>query len=200
MRRVNTGDGLSDLQLDALRELANIGSGNAGTALASMLGRGVDISVPAAAALPLADAVDTVGAPGESRHAVLLPITGDIEAMVVLLFADDAAAKLCAVYGIDPASEDGRSMLGEVGNILGSSYINVLAQMAILDLEPAPPQVVHDLLGAIVQSVLLASADGADTALILDSSLTVENESCSLSFLLLASNDGVHRILENVGL
>ena len=46
----------SDLQLDALRELANIGSGNAGTALSSMLGKPVDISVPTAAALPLAEA------------------------------------------------------------------------------------------------------------------------------------------------
>ena len=48
------------MQLDALRELANIGSGNAGTALSGMLGQPVDINVPAAAALPLADAVVAV--------------------------------------------------------------------------------------------------------------------------------------------
>jgi chemotaxis protein CheC len=191
---------LSELQLDALRELSNIGSGNAGTALASMLGRPVDISVPTAAALPLADAVDVVGRRDEMRHAVVLPIGGDLEAIVLLLFPEDDAQKLCAIYGIEPATPDGRSMLGEIGNILGSNYINVLAQMAILDLEPAPPQVVHDLLGAIVQSVLLVQAAGDDTALILDSSLTVENESCSLSFLLLAGHDGVHRILEHIGL
>ena len=193
-------ESFTELQLDALRELANIGSGNAGTALGAMLGKSIEISVPAAAALPLADAVAMLGRPDEVRHGVLLPIVGDIDAVLLLLFAAEDARRLCGLYGIAPSTPDGRSMLGEVGNILGSSYINVLAQMAILDLEPAPPQVVHDLLGAIVQSVLLASADGADTALILDSSLTVENESCSLSFLLLASNDGVHRILENVGL
>jgi chemotaxis protein CheC len=200
MCRVSRGRELSELQLDALRELSNIGSGQAGTALASMLSRSIDISVPTAAALPLAEAVDVIGDPGELRHAVVLPIVGDIEAMVVLLFPDADAAKLCAIYGIDPASADGRSMLGEIGNILGTSYINVLAQMAILDLEPTPPQVVYDLLGAIVQSVLLAGAHGDDTALVLDSSLTVEGEACSLSFLLLAGHDGVHRILESIGL
>ena len=52
----------SELQLDALRELANVGSGTAATALSSMLGQPVDISVPAALALPLADAVDATGA------------------------------------------------------------------------------------------------------------------------------------------
>jgi chemotaxis protein CheC len=117
-----------------------------------------------------------------------------------LLFADDDARKLCAIYGIEPVTPDGQSMLGEIGNILGTSYINVLAQMAILDLEPAPPQVVYDLLGAIVQTVLLAQAQGGDTALILDSRLTVEDESCSLSFLLLAGDDGVQRIIQNIGL
>ena len=63
----------TDMQLDALRELANIGSGNAGTALSSMLGKSVDISVPTAAALPLAEAVAIAGAPDELRHGVVVP-------------------------------------------------------------------------------------------------------------------------------
>jgi chemotaxis protein CheC len=139
MAHVNGGDELSELQLDALRELSNIGSGTAGTALATMLDRPVDISVPAAAVLTLAAAVEAVGDRQELRHAVVLPIAGDLEAVVVLLFPDDDAARLCGIYGLDPATPDGQSMLGEIGNILGTSYINVLGQMAILDLEPSPP-------------------------------------------------------------
>jgi chemotaxis protein CheC len=193
MTRVTGEHPLSELQLDALRELSNIGSGSASTALAAMLGRSIDISVPTAAAVSL------VGDPEELRHAVVLPILGDLEAMVVLLFPEEDAAKLCAIYGIDAATPDGQSMLGEVGNILSANYINVLGEMAGLALEPAPPQVVHDLLGAVVQSVLLVHAAEDDTALILDSALTVEGEACSLSFLLLAGHDGVQRILTNIG-
>ena len=80
----------TDMQLDALRELANIGSGNAGTALGSMLGKSVDISVPTAAALPLAEAVAIAGEPDELRYGVVVPIVGDFEAIVVLLADCDA--------------------------------------------------------------------------------------------------------------
>ncbi|MBI5104142.1 MAG: chemotaxis protein CheC [Solirubrobacterales bacterium] len=158
----------TDMQLDALRELANIGSGNAGTALSSMLGKPVDISVPTAAALPLPEAVAVAGDPGELRHGVVVPIVGDLDAIVVLLFPHDDAKTLCAMYGIEPGTPDGDSMLGEVGNILGANYINVLAQMVGMELEPTPPQVVEDMLGAILESVLLGRGEDTPTALVLE--------------------------------
>jgi chemotaxis protein CheC len=190
----------TDLQLDALRELANIGSGNAGTALGSMLGKTVDISVPTAAVLPLADAIAVAGRPDELRHGIVVPVVGDMEAIVLLLFPDADARTLCGIYGIEPSTPDGRSMLGEVGNILGTNYINVLAQMVSMTLEPRPPQVVEDMLGAILESVLLGRGEDVDHALILDSSLMVEDEQCSLSFLLLPDHGGVRQLLERLGL
>jgi chemotaxis protein CheC len=189
----------SDMQLDALRELANIGSGNAGTALGAMLGKSVDISVPTAAVMPLADAVAVAGQPEELRHGVVVPIVGEMEAIVLLLFPDADARALCGLYGIEPSTADGRSMLGEVGNILGTSYINVLAQMAAMQIEPTPPQVVEDMLGSILSSVLIGRGDDIDEALILDSNLAVEDEQCSLSFLLLPNHGGIKRILGRLG-
>jgi chemotaxis protein CheC len=190
----------TDMQLDALRELANIGSGNAGTALGQMLGKTVEISVPTAAVLPLADAVAIAGRPDELRHGVVVPVRGEMDAIVLLLFPDADARTLCGIYGIEPSTPDGRSMLGEVGNILGTNYINVLAQMVGMELEPAPPQVVEDMLGSILQSVLLGRGEDVDTALILDSALEVEDEACSLSFLLLPADGGIRQLLERLGL
>jgi chemotaxis protein CheC len=91
-------------------------------------------------------------------------------------------------------------MLGEVGNILGTNYINVLAQMVAMDLEPRPPQVVEDMLGSILESVLLGRGEDIEAALILDSALRVEDEECSLSFLLLPADDGIRQLLERLGL
>lgn len=190
----------SDMQLDALRELANIGSGNAGTALGTMLGKSVDISVPTAAALPLAEAVAIAGEPDELRYGVVVPIIGDFEAIVVLLFPEVDAQKLCGIYGIEPSTPDGYSMLGEVGNILGTNYINVLAQMVGMELEPAPPQVVEDMLGSILSSVLIGRGDDIEEALILDSNLLVEEEECTLSFLLLPNHGGIKELLGRLGL
>jgi chemotaxis protein CheC len=190
----------TDLQLDALRELANIGSGNAGTALGQMLGKSVDISVPTAAVLPLPDAVAIAGRPDELRHGVVVPVGGDLEATVLLLFPETDARTLCAIYGIEPGTPDGTSMLGEVGNILGTNYINVLAQMVGMVLEPSPPQVVCDMLGAILESVLLGRGHDVDSALILDSALVVEEEKFSLSFLMLPADGGIRLVLERLGL
>jgi chemotaxis protein CheC len=190
----------TDLQLDALRELANIGSGNAGTALGQMLGKSVDITVPTAAVLPLPEAVAIAGRPDELRHGVVVPIRGDLDAMVLLLFPEADAQKLCGLYGIEPGTPDGTSMLGEVGNILGTNYINVLGQMVTMQLEPSPPQVVNDMLGAILETVLLGRGDDIDSALILDSSLIVEEEAFSLSFLMLPADGGIRLLLERLGL
>jgi chemotaxis protein CheC len=188
----------TETQLDALRELANIGSGQAAAALSQMLGHPVDISVPTAAAMPLAEAVAVAGDPDEARYGILVPIVGEFEASVILLVSDGDAAQLCAVYDLDPDGEDGASFLAEIGNILGTSYINVLAEMCGMAMEPAPPQVVRDMLGAILASVLLARGD-VDMALVLDSALTVEGRPCSLSFLLIPAGGGVHELLDRIG-
>ena len=151
----------NDTQLDALRELANIGAGNASTALSGMLGRSVDLRVPDARLLPMHEAVESIGAP-ESE------ITG--------------------------------IALGEVGNIVGSSYINALAEMTGMAIEPTPPATATDMLGAVVQTVLAGHAHAGDIALMLDSNLTVEGEDCSISFLLVPEQGGFDDLLSRIGL
>lgn len=190
----------SDLQLDALRELANIGSGTAATALSSMLARPIDVSVPAALALPLADAVDAAGDPAMSVTAVVLPIFGDIEAVVLLLFPPDDAAVLCGLLGVEAGTDVGISALSEIGNILGSAYVGALGTMTGLDVEPSPPEAASDMLGAVVATVLATGAEGSDVALMLDSDLTVEDERCSFQFMLVPSRDGIGHVLAGLGL
>jgi chemotaxis protein CheC len=189
----------TDLQLDALRELANIGSGNAGTALSAMLGQPVEISVPAASALPLADAVEAAGDPEALATGVVLPIFGDLDATVLLLFPPDDETTLCSLLGVEPGTEDGRSALGEIGNILGCSYVNSLAAMTGLALDPRPPQTVADRVGAILASVLATRVDGADLALMMDSRLHVEGQDCSLLFLMVPSLQGIDDLLARLG-
>ncbi len=190
----------TDLQLDALRELANIGSGNAGTALASLTGRSVDISVPSARVLDLADAVDAIGAADRPVTAIVLPIFGDMDAIVLLVFGEDDAAMACGFLGVEPGSEYALSAVGEIGNILGASYVTALGQMTGLALEPSTPDVAEDMLGAVVASVLAAGAADSDVALVLDSALTVEGEACELGFVLIPSEGGVDELLARLGL
>jgi chemotaxis protein CheC len=190
----------TEMQLDALRELANIGSGTAATSLSAMLGRPIDISVPSARALPLADAVDAVGEAETEVTGVVLPVFGSIDAIVLLVFSPESAATLCTLLGVDPLDEMATSALGEIGNIVGCAYIGAFAAMTGLELEPAPPAVATDMLGSIVTSVLAGAALDSDVALMLDSDLVVEGEECSFGFMLVPTADGVGELLARLGL
>jgi chemotaxis protein CheC len=190
----------NDVQLDALRELANIGSGTASTALSSMLGRSVDLTVPSAAALTFADAVDAVGPADDIVTGVVIGVVGDMEGTVLLLLGERDAATLCGLLGVDPTDEIAGSAIGEIGNIVGASYVNALAAMTGLQMEPEPPQSATDMLGAIVATVLAGRASGDDIALVLDSDLLVEGDDCSISFLLVPTREGVNELLARLGL
>ena len=190
----------TELQLDALRELANIASGNAATALSQMLGREVGLSVPRVLALPLADAVEACGSPDESITSVVIPLEGDIRGLVLLLISSEGAGALCQLLGVQAGSEIGDSALREIGNILGTSCLNAVASMTGLKLSPCPPHLTTDMLGAIVSSLALSQAASADIVLVLDSELDVADEPCSISFVLLPADGSVLDLLTPLGL
>jgi chemotaxis protein CheC len=190
----------TELQLDALRELANIGSGTAGTALSRMLGRSVDISVPNALVLPFAEAVEATG-PAESEvTGIVLGVVGEMAGTVLLLVPPADARTLCGMLGLEADSEYAESALGEIGNVVGTSYINALAAMTGLEIAPTPPATTTDMLAAIVETVLAGHAVGGDAALLLDSQLQVDGEDCSISFVLVPDQGGVEQLLERLGM
>jgi chemotaxis protein CheC len=190
----------SELELDALRELANIGSGTAATALSQMLARTIDVSVPKALALPLNEAVETVGDAELVVTGVVLPVFGDLDGLTVLLFHEHDANRVCELLGVEPGSEFAMSALAEIGNILCSSYLGAIVSMTGLRIEPGPPQTACDMLGAIVESVLAIGAQSNDVALLLDSDIRIEGEESSFTFMLVPSAAGVAELLTRLGL
>jgi chemotaxis protein CheC len=137
---------------------------------------------------------------------VVLPTTGsaggargDAEIIVLLLFSYSCAANLCEMLGVEPRSELGDSALGEIGNVLGASAVGAFAQMTGLALDPQPPHVLYDMLGAVVASLLSATAAELDFALVLDASLTIEDAACGMSFLLLPTVGAAAELLGRLG-
>jgi chemotaxis protein CheC len=191
---------LSETQLDALRELANIASGTAATALSQMLAREVEINVPRALALPPADAVDACGDPEQHVAGVVVPIQGDIDGIVLLMIPYEQAEILCGLLGVEAHTEVGDSALREIGNILATSYLNGLGAMTGMELEPSPPLLHTDMLAAIVSSLLVGAAGTHDLALVLDSELDVSGDPCSISFLLLPTSGQIVDLLAPLGL
>ncbi len=191
---------LSDMQLDALRELANIASGTAATALSQMLAREVEISVPRALALPPGEAVEACGDPEAHVAGVVVPVQGDVDGLVLLLVPYAHAESLCGLLGVEAHTEVGDSALREIGNILATSYLSGLGAMTGLVIEPSLPQLHSDMLGAIVSTLLVGVAGAGKLALMLDSELDVSGEPCSISFLLLPTAGQITHLLAPLGL
>lgn len=187
------------MQLDALREVANIGSGSASTALSQLVGQAIDISVPEARAMPLGEAIESVGPSEDLVTGVAIPVVGDIPSVVLALFAADSGDRLARMMGVGDDPELARSALAEAANILGTHYVGSLNMLTGLAFEPAPPRVASDMLGAIVSSVLLDTDPESEVAVFIDTQIVVEGQPCSFSFLFVPGEAGAAELLAALG-
>ena len=190
----------TEVQLDALRELSNIASGTAATALSQLLRREVELNVPLVRSLRLGQAINACGAPAEPVIGVSIAVEGDLDGLVLMMIPSNHAGTLCRLLGVAPGSEMGDSALREIGNILGTSYLGALAAITGLLLLPGLPQLGRSALRRVVTFALAQRAVATDTVLVLDSELQVADEACSLSFLLLPSEYSTFDLLAPLGL
>ena len=192
-------DQYTEVQLDALREVANTGSGHAAGDLSEMLGHSFDISVPRAVVTDLPNSVDLLGGAETDVSAVGIRVGGDVEAMLVAMFTPDQAANLCQLLGIEAESEMGRSVLQEVGNVLACAYANVLAEMSGISWEVHPPDVLRDMLGSIVTSLVASTSLDITNVLLIDSTLAVNDADAEMSVLFVPYDDGIDQLLARLG-
>jgi chemotaxis protein CheC len=194
----NGGLGFDDLQQSALREVANIGSGHAATALSQLLGRPVEIGYSEALLTVLAEAIDRIGAPMSRSALVDTPIQAD-GGNVLLVFPDDTGEQLCQLLGTSLADELGRTALQEVGNILATSYLNAIVEMTGMTLEPEPPTVEIDLLGHLLSQSGASGGNPTDPTVLMRSQLTVESSTAKFSFLFVPRIGSVETLLDRLG-
>lgn len=152
---------LKALQLDALKEVANIGAGHAATALSQMTDRRIMINVPEITITRLEDVPETIGDPDEVVAAVLMHMLGDLTGRTLFLLPEDNAKLLCdLLLKRTPGSTGGfdeleQSSLKEAGNILGGAYMNALSDFMGMMLLPSVPSLVVDLAGAVITTAYL---------------------------------------------
>jgi chemotaxis protein CheC len=190
----------SDLELDALRDLVAAGARDAAKALSQLLDRRVDVSVPAAAAVPLTASVDAVGGPETPVTAITLPLLGDVDGISILVFRRADADRVCELLGVDPAGELATSALAEIGNILCASYLAALGPSARLAIEPGPPRWTIGTLREVLTLVLARCPADVHVALHLDSNLEIEGEGASsCAFVLVPTEASVAELLGRLG-
>ena len=197
---------LKESQLDAMREVANIGAGHAATALSQMTNRTIMINVPRVKIKPLEDAGDMLGPPDQVVASVLMHMMGDLTGRAMLLFPEPAALVLCDYLfrrerGTTTAfGEMEQSSLKEAGNILASAYLNALSDFMGMMLVPSVPSLVIDLSGAILTSAHLNFGQDREYALCVETSFRSEGSTESMAghFLLLPDLASLQSIFDAI--
>ena len=196
---------LKAIQLDALREVANIGAGHAATALSQMVGRTIMISVPTINVSRLEDMPPQVAAPDEPVAAVLMHMFGDLTGRTLLVFPRNTAIRLAGLLlRRDPGSgeftEMEQSAIKEAGNILSSAYMNALSDFMGMMLLPSPPSLAIDMSTAVLTTAYLQFGTDRDYVFCVESEfyMTDVNEKLRGFFLLLPDPASLQAILRAV--
>lgn len=194
---------LSPEQLDALKEVANIGSGHAATSLSQLMGKRVMVRVPKILTGSLEDVILKIADPNDVVVSVLLYFLGDLTGRTLLLYPFEDAQELTAF--LMPATQDGttevqESLLKEVSNILSCSYMNALGELLGLLILPSVPGMIVDMVGAVLSSVVIEFGREKDFIFCVETEFDFgdENKPLSAYFLLLPDTTSLELILKKL--
>lgn len=148
---INNYSDISPFQMDVLKELGNIGMGNAATALAQMLSTKVDMSIPEVILLDKTHSQNYLGVLQKSCIGIILSLSGDVTGYIVHILRKTFAEKIINIFfpgsftSTQEIDEMSMSIIYEVGNIASASYVNALASMSNLFIDISTPKYCDNL-------------------------------------------------------
>ncbi len=197
---------LNNMHLDVLREIGNIGAGNAATALAKLLNRKIDMDVPRAKILEFKEVNEMLGGAELPVVGILLKVTGDLTGNIMFILQQQAAALLINMLMGRPLdtvlsefSEIEISALKEIGNILAGSYLSSLSALTNLKIICSVPDLAIDMAGAILSVPAIEFGKVGDTVLYIE---TEFSEGCARvvgDFFLVPDYDTYDVLLKALG-
>lgn len=200
----------SNYHLDILREVGNIGAGNAATSLSKLLNQKIDMKIPDVRLVSFDEMMDIAGGSEQVVVSVYLRLEGEAPGSMFFVLPLDKANRIVRQmtgdYSIDfhhlPYSEMSLSAMNELGNILCGSYLSSLSDFTQLNLQPSVPSVAVDMIGAVLSFGLLEVSQVSDHAIIVDTTINDESQhqdDVQGHFFLLPDPDSFNIIFKALG-
>lgn len=193
---------LTTFQLDALREVSNIGAGNSATALSMLLGTKIDMSVPSTNLIEFDELFNSYK---ESEVvAVLVKVLDDIPGSILYVFEKDVALNMISKMisnDEETLTEMGISVIGEIGNIISSSFMNAIANFTGLKATASVPAVANDMLSAILVSTFVETGQHQEYVLDIETLFIGEgSHKIEGHFYFVPAPGSLEKILESLGI
>lgn len=194
----------NDVIIDVLREVGNIGAGNAATALAKMINKKVDMTVPKVNVMDLPEVPELLGGAEKEVCGIFFKLDGDIEGSIMFVLNVQSALNLVnLLMPRDDATFDEftQSALQEIGNILSGSYISSLSGLTNLNVHISVPSLAIDMAGAILSVPAIQFGLMGDKILIIENQFLDEDIAKSVQgyFFLIPEIDSYEKLLNSLG-
>lgn len=196
---------LSDMQIDALREVGSIGAGHAATALSQLVDHRIDLEVPQLEMLPIGSVPEVFGGPETLVGAVYDRMLGDLGGGLLFVAPRDSSLALVDLMRNRPVGtaksfgSEEEATITHVASILASSYMASIARLADLNILPARPSFALDMAGAILQVVTAESGMKAENALLLRTRFFNDETTVDAYMFFLPDPDSLDVLLGRLG-
>ncbi|MDF2542243.1 MAG: hypothetical protein K0S47_1961 [Herbinix sp.] len=197
---------MDNLQFDVLKEIGNIGAGNATTALSQMLNIKIDMKVPKVALLEFKDLPDLVGGAEKIVIGILFTLEGQIEGMMMFMMDKISAHHLVNILmgnaedNEEEFSELELSAINEIGNIIAGAYLSSLSTLTSMLITASVPYTAIDMAGAILSVPAIEFGKISDKALLIESEFGDDIRVLNGYFILIPSLESYGAILNSLGL
>ncbi|SUY47511.1 chemotaxis protein CheC, inhibitor of MCP methylation [Clostridium putrefaciens] len=199
---------LDDIQLDALKEMSNIGSGNAVTSFSQLLNKRIDMTVPDINIVKFEDIFSRID--GENPLVgVVVRVLGDAPGNILFILNNEVALNIIGLLTgtkVDTINDMGYSVLCEVGNIIAGSYMNAIGKLTNLLIIPSVPAVTYDMLGAILSTIFIETGQYDDYVLDIETTFlnndinNDENNNIGAHFYYIPKPGSLDKMLNALGL
>lgn len=192
---------LTGMQMDALKEVSNIGAGNAATSLSIMLGKKIDMTVPSVNMIEFTSLIDNGGE--EEVAGTVVRVLGDFPGSILIVFKTDVARNIVQMLTgtrEEEFTELGNSVLCEIGNILSGSYMNAIAQFTGLKAVASVPAMANDMLSAILATTFVETGQYDEYILDIETVFLDDNhDNIGAHFYFIPVPGSIEKILETIG-
>jgi len=198
-------DHVNDMYMDVLKEIGNIGAGNATTAIAGMLGSKLNMNVPNVELMEASKLGGAICDEEETIVGIFLEVLNDINGSMMFLIEMESAhvivnKLMCrdADYR-EPFSEMDLSALKEIGNIIAASYLSALSTLTNLRIQPSVPYIAVDMAAAILSVPAIQFGQYGDNALFIETEFG-DDVLLKGYFILMPEQDSYEKILTSLGI
>ncbi|MBB2182764.1 chemotaxis protein CheC [Lachnospiraceae bacterium MD1] len=195
------------MQYDVLREIGNIGAGNATTALSQMINAKIDMKVPNVELLEFKELSDIVGGAENLVVGILFTLEGQIDGMMMFMMDVDASRHLVNLLlgntdenTSSEFTEMELSALNEIGNIIAGAYLSSLATLTNIVITSSVPYMAIDMAGAILSVPAIEFGKIGDKALLIETEFGDEIREVNGYFILIPTINSYGKILSSLGL